>query len=173
MCESCSCPCMDAETRQCQIQPGLCFGRRVGLDDPQRSLPTPTILWFCDSVILWLARMPFPPQRSARTVAITHQRSLETPRESMVWLTPKLSRCRNLLFCLMQPCCFGSVDKLQLEEAPAWWREYNPHLQSYAKSRWELYISMDLEEGLLKDSINSTQPKNDTVTSLGFCLMVQ
>ena len=29
-----------------------CFGRRVGLDDPQRSLPTPTILWFCDSVSL-------------------------------------------------------------------------------------------------------------------------
>ena len=28
-----------------------CFGRRVGLDDPQRSLPTPTILWFYDSVI--------------------------------------------------------------------------------------------------------------------------
>ena len=27
---------------------GPCFGRRVGLDDPQRSLPTPTILWFCD-----------------------------------------------------------------------------------------------------------------------------
>ena len=27
-----------------------CFSRRVGLDDPQRSLPTPTILWFCDSV---------------------------------------------------------------------------------------------------------------------------
>jgi len=21
-----------------------------GLDDPQRSLPTPTILWFCDSL---------------------------------------------------------------------------------------------------------------------------
>ena len=30
-----------------------CFVRRVGLDDPQRSLPTLTILWFCDSVILW------------------------------------------------------------------------------------------------------------------------
>ena len=30
-----------------------CFGGGVGLDDPQRSLPTPTILWFCDSVILW------------------------------------------------------------------------------------------------------------------------
>jgi len=28
-----------------------CFGRGVGLDDPQRSLPSPTIPWFCDSVI--------------------------------------------------------------------------------------------------------------------------
>jgi len=28
-----------------------CFGRGVGLDDPQRSLPTPNILWFYDSVI--------------------------------------------------------------------------------------------------------------------------
>ena len=28
-----------------------CFGGEVGLDDPQRSLPTPTILWFCDSVL--------------------------------------------------------------------------------------------------------------------------
>ena len=26
----------------------LCFSRGVGLDDPQRYLPTPTILWFCD-----------------------------------------------------------------------------------------------------------------------------
>jgi len=26
-----------------------CFGRGIGLHDPQRSLPTPTILWFCDS----------------------------------------------------------------------------------------------------------------------------
>jgi len=24
-----------------------CFGRVVGPDDPQRSLPSPTILWFC------------------------------------------------------------------------------------------------------------------------------
>ena len=28
-----------------------CFSRRVGLDDPQRSPPTPTILWFCDSIL--------------------------------------------------------------------------------------------------------------------------
>jgi len=27
------------------------LGQGVGLGDPQRSLPTPTILWFCDSVI--------------------------------------------------------------------------------------------------------------------------
>ena len=27
-----------------------CFGRGVGLDDSQRSLPTPKILWYCDSV---------------------------------------------------------------------------------------------------------------------------
>ena len=33
-------------TRSC----AACFGRRVGLDDPQRALPTPTILWFCDSM---------------------------------------------------------------------------------------------------------------------------
>ena len=26
-----------------------CFDREIGLDDPQRSLPTPNILWFCDS----------------------------------------------------------------------------------------------------------------------------
>ena len=30
-----------------------CFGRGGGLDDPQRALPTPTILWFCDSVLLY------------------------------------------------------------------------------------------------------------------------
>ena len=29
-----------------------CFGRGFGLDDPQRSLPTPNILWFCDSKCL-------------------------------------------------------------------------------------------------------------------------
>ena len=29
-----------------------CFDRRFGLDDPQRSLPTPTILWFSDSLSL-------------------------------------------------------------------------------------------------------------------------
>ena len=35
-----------AWTRSC----AACFGRGVGLDDPQRSLPTPTIQWFCDSM---------------------------------------------------------------------------------------------------------------------------
>ena len=31
------------------------FSWRVGLDDPQRSLPTPNILWFCDSVVLFFS----------------------------------------------------------------------------------------------------------------------
>jgi len=26
-----------------------CFGRGVGLDEPQRSLPTPNVLWFCEN----------------------------------------------------------------------------------------------------------------------------
>ena len=39
-----------AWTRFCAACSGWpCFGRRVGLDDPQRSLPTPNILWFCIS----------------------------------------------------------------------------------------------------------------------------
>jgi len=36
-----------------------CFGRRVGLDDPQRSLPTPAILWFCDSVTFYNCNLQF------------------------------------------------------------------------------------------------------------------
>ena len=41
-----------AWTRSCAACCGWpCFGKGVGLDDPQRSLPTPTILWFCGSVI--------------------------------------------------------------------------------------------------------------------------
>ena len=40
-----------------------CFGRGVGLDDPQRSLPTPNILWYhkyflTEAVLLGRARLP-------------------------------------------------------------------------------------------------------------------
>ena len=42
------CPAWTRSCAACCRWP--CFGRRVGLDDPQRSLPIPTILWFCDSV---------------------------------------------------------------------------------------------------------------------------
>ena len=54
-----------------------CFGRRVGLYDSQRSLPTPTILWFCDSVkwtwgwnmaatwpLVWLQHPRVPPRQA-------------------------------------------------------------------------------------------------------------
>jgi len=30
---------------------GTHFRRRVGLNDPQKSLPNPTILWFCDMIM--------------------------------------------------------------------------------------------------------------------------
>ena len=41
----------------------LCFGRGVGLVDPQRSLPTPTILWFCETLVLLLGHLLFSPGR--------------------------------------------------------------------------------------------------------------
>ena len=44
------------------------MGRRVGLDDPQRSLPTPTILRFCDS------RSP------ERARGVPHAGSVHAPR---------------------------------------------------------------------------------------------
>lgn len=63
-----------------------------------------------------------------------------------------MSRCRNHL------CWFGSVDKLQLEEVPAWLRQCNL-LQSYQEVTAELYISTDLEEGLLNDDHKSNPTK--------------
>ena len=45
-----------AWTRSCVAWSGWpCFGRRVELDDPQRSLPTPKILGFCDC-LTWILR---------------------------------------------------------------------------------------------------------------------
>ena len=41
-----------AWTRSCAPR----FGRRVGLDDPRRSLPTPTILWLCAEAFLLFRR---------------------------------------------------------------------------------------------------------------------
>ena len=47
-----------AWTRSCAVCcRWSCFGRGIGLDDPQRSLPTPNLLWFCgcfpDLLELW------------------------------------------------------------------------------------------------------------------------
>ena len=45
-----------------------CLGRGVGPDDPQRSLPTPTILWFCDSVTPSIAtKLAFPKSGTSTT----------------------------------------------------------------------------------------------------------
>ena len=51
-----------------------CFSRRIGLDDPQRSLPTPTILWFCDSVILWKSLYILT---SILTIILTRDKSMQ------------------------------------------------------------------------------------------------
>lgn len=108
---------------------------------------------------VWLTGMPSPPQRSVRTVATPQQRGLERAREPMVWLILNLSCCRNHLFCLRQCCCFGSVDKLQLEEVPAWLRQHSHFLQSDQKVTSELHVSIDLEEGLLNDDQNLNPTK--------------
>ena len=42
----------------------LCFSRGVGLDEPQRSLPTPNILWFCDFVIPMKVAMQLKPRNN-------------------------------------------------------------------------------------------------------------
>ena len=47
-----------------------CFGRGVGPNDPQRSLPTPTTLWFCDSVIFWTADTYNYIHRMDRTIVL-------------------------------------------------------------------------------------------------------
>ena len=35
----------------CSLLQGTCFSREAGLDDPQKSIPAPVILWFYSSVI--------------------------------------------------------------------------------------------------------------------------
>ena len=66
-----------AWTRFCAACSGWpCFGRRVGLDDPQRSLPTPNILWFCASTNL------------REIIAEAEGVGEETPRRR--WLRPSI-----------------------------------------------------------------------------------
>ena len=47
-----------------------CFSRRLGLDDPQRSLPTPTILWFCTSCTIKTAEREFHVQLLGLSVVL-------------------------------------------------------------------------------------------------------
>jgi len=50
-----------------------CFGRGVGQDDPQRSLPTLNILWFCEFAINELAWLPKSVQSLMETSAWADQ----------------------------------------------------------------------------------------------------
>ena len=56
-----------------------CFGRGGGLDDPRMYLPTPTILWFCDSVKICFKLAAVPGSRKWKW------------RKSQVWVT--IFRC--------------------------------------------------------------------------------
>lgn len=83
-----------------------------------------------------------------------------------------LSCCRNHLLCLRQPCCFGSVDKLQLEWVPAWLRQCSHLLQSYQKITSELHVSIDQEEGLLNDDqeLNPTKKQRSNFFGMWNCI---
>jgi len=48
------------DTVLCSLLWVTLLGQGVGLDDPQRALPTPTILWFCDSMRDGQAGRPLP-----------------------------------------------------------------------------------------------------------------
>ena len=77
-----------------------CFGRRVGLDDPQRSLPTPTILWFCDSVITAETLVWTVPALSVSSC----MKGASVPYTSL-WPFPQFSllrSCLSFLYCLAQ-----------------------------------------------------------------------
>ena len=54
-----------------------CFGRRVGLDDPRRSLPTPTI---CDSVIISPKMVSWLQERRQGSLVVLRQTHSETTR---------------------------------------------------------------------------------------------
>ena len=98
-------------TRSCATccrQP--CFGRGVGLDAPQRSLPTPTILWFCDSASTPPLQTP-PSQRgwlSGFGITVFNSTLLYTVWTSLwsfrlTWRCPEEVPWGLLVFSLTQP----------------------------------------------------------------------
>ena len=62
-----------------------CFGRRLGPDDPQRSLPTPTILWFCDVYLVKFEEvLHFTLRRYIRLLNINETKGGEESLDSLV-----------------------------------------------------------------------------------------
>ena len=87
-----------------------CFGKWIVLGDPQRSLPTPTILWFCDSVKL----PPFPLELYWHNYASLRAQTVRTLAEgvspSVILLHPCKICCK-----LANPLLLG---KLHLKVLP-------------------------------------------------------
>ena len=85
-----------------------CSGRRAGLDDPQRSLPTPEL--FCDSVILWFCEHLCQPRWLLRRFPAMSQ----PPAKWSMSLKPVTTG--NLL---LQVTCYCSFLLLQPPRGPA------------------------------------------------------
>ena len=49
-----------------------CFGREVGLDDPQRSLPTPNILWFCEKSSVFTQNFADNPNVPSSVIEVSY-----------------------------------------------------------------------------------------------------
>ena len=122
-----------------------CFGRRVGLGDPQRCLPTPTILWFCDSVKsdVFVFHSPlqdiysFPPSTSS--TLLNFSATYSSPPESILSHDSCLSSMffsswkpeKNSFFFSVQPpgllhCLFPHPLKILFGWVPGHQRSISP-----------------------------------------------
>ena len=65
-----------------------CFGRRVGIDDPQRSLPTPTILWFTSPGAIAAPAAEARGERREPGCPSSPSNSLHVRRAAKLWCKP-------------------------------------------------------------------------------------
>ena len=104
-----------------------CFGRRVGLDDPQSSLPTPTMLWFWDSVntqkmtiagtVWWTLQRASSVLNILRTDVLNTRTLLRTPGFSELYC------CSIVLHDITWRQLLGATDSLWVHPpfCSRWW----------------------------------------------------
>ena len=103
-----------------------CFCRRVGLDDPQRSFPTPNILWFSDSVMSSQASEWSLINIGGMTSSVSFISSLEGTTFFLVYIQP------HSLVNTMEPLC-ARRQTLLLRSLAFLWKANSCWVQ-----RWEL-----------------------------------